>query len=399
MPPSNLLRLHHLRCLSTTAAAPIAEAAAAASNNPPITITNLRAEYDPDKALEIYSSLSKTLTSRNALELTVRRLAKSKRYDDIVSLIQSHKQDPKFKTEYFLSAFIKCYGVASMPVHALNTYNQIDELGIPRTVNSFNAVLNALVQSKCSEKVPTLFNELSGKYDIVPDKVSYGILVRSYCELGLPEKGLEVLELMKAKNVEVTPVTYSTVMNILYKKGKDDEAERLWTEMLEKGCKLDVAAYNVRLINAGKDIGRVKELIGEMGNFGLKPDIFSYNAVIHCYGKNVNFEEIKKVYQGLEANGCKPNVRTFGTIIYHLCKNAEYEDAYKMFKESVRVNKVPLFEILKPLAVGLAEKKKLSEAKEFFRTLEEKFHPNLMNEWKKVEIDLGLVSEDGATLS
>ncbi|KAM7266052.1 hypothetical protein ACFE04_003735 [Oxalis oulophora] len=383
MPPPNLFRLHLLRPLSTTTAA-----AASAS---PITISKIRSELDHDKALQLYSSISKTKPSRHALELTVRRLSTSRRTDDVISLIDSHKADPRVKTdEHFVSSLIRCYGFAGMSDHALGLYTQMDEFGTPRTVYSFNVVLNAFVRSKCCRKVPTLFTELSDKYGIVPDKVSYGILVKSYCELCLVEKAVEVLELMKAKNVEVTASTYSMIMDSFYKKGKGDEAERLWTEMSKNGCELDTAAYNVRIVNAGKDVVRVQELINEMATFGLKPDTCSYNALIRCYFKEGNLEEAKKVYKGLV-----PNAATFRIMILHLCRKEEYEDAYNVFRDSVKANKIPAFGMLRPLAVGLVKQKKLNEANEFFCTLKKKFNPSLMNAWKKVEISLGLVSEDG----
>ncbi|KAM7259842.1 hypothetical protein ACFE04_015583 [Oxalis oulophora] len=458
MPPPNLLLL---RRLSATTVAANASSAEAGSSNKPIKISKLRSKFDRNhKALKIHSSISKL----NALDATVRRLAESKRFDDVVSLIESHKQnseEEEVKTESFLSSLINCYGVASMPDHALGMYNKIDELGFPRTVLSFNAVLNAFVrskccqkvptlfkeisdkygiipnedsfkilvmsycesglpekgvevleqmhelgipptiisfnvvltgfvQSKCYEKVPTLFQELSEKYGIVPDTFSYAILVSSYCELGLPEKGLEVLELMKAKNMQVTGHAYNMILIALYNKGNIDEVEKLWTEMLKNGCGLSVVSYTARIRNVGDDVGKAKGLIEEMREFGLKPDILTYNVLMDCFCRNGNSEEVKKVYEGLQANGCTPDAVSFGILINHLCVNAEYEDAYKMFKESVKVNKIPNFDKMKDLALGLVdglmEKNKLNEAKEFLCTLKEKF-PNFTNAQKKAETD------------
>ncbi|KAM7265792.1 hypothetical protein ACFE04_003475 [Oxalis oulophora] len=274
----------------------------------------------------------------------------------------------------------------------------MDDLHTPRTVVSFNAMLYACVQSKCYEEVPLLFVELPDLYDgIVPDKISYGILVRSYCELGQPEKALEVLVKMEDEKKEITTITYTTIMNSFYKKGMIDEAEKVWAEMLKSSCQLDVAAYNVRIMNAiGEDVGKVKDLIDEMGNFGLTPDTISYNAMMTCYCRNGNMEEAKKVFEGLEGFGCKPNAASFRTLIYHLCRNGEYEDGYKIFKQSVAVHKISDFGTLKHLAEGLVKTKRIKEAKELFRTLKKKFHPDLLSAWMKVEKDLGLGPKDEA---
>ena len=88
--------IRHVRKLSTTASSSAISISRAKSR--------LRSEYDPDKALEIYSSVSKDyaspVSSRYAQDLTVRRLLKSHRFSDIENLLESHKNDPKILKFY-----------------------------------------------------------------------------------------------------------------------------------------------------------------------------------------------------------------------------------------------------------------------------------------------------------
>ncbi|KAK3224082.1 hypothetical protein Dsin_011107 [Dipteronia sinensis] len=394
--------LRHFRRFSTT----ITTATATTTKKSSISISKakskLRTEYDPDKALEIYSSVSKNYSSpvfsRYAQDLTVRRLAKSKRFNDIETLIESHKKDPKITQEPFLSTLIRSYGQAGMFDHAMRTFDQMEELGTPRSVISFNALLSACIQSKLFDKVPVLFNEIPTKYDFCPDKISYGLFVKSYCETASIDKALELLNEMETKGIEVTAVTFTTVFNSLYKYGKTEEAEKFWSEMVKKGFELDVAAYNVRIMNVqGGEPEKLKELIDEMSTVGLKPDAITYNYLMTCYCKNGMMEEAKSVYKGLESNGLNPNAGTFRTLIYYLCKNGDYDKGYKFFKESVRMNKISDFMTLKLLVQGLVKKKKMKDAKGVIRTAKKKFPPNLLKAWKKVEEELGLVAVSAVT--
>ncbi|KAE8703807.1 Pentatricopeptide repeat-containing protein [Hibiscus syriacus] len=213
-------------------------------------------------------------------------------------------------------------------------------------------------------KSPQLFDEIPKKYEgVYPDKVSYGILIKAYCEAGNPEKGLEVLREMERKSIEVTTVTFTTILNALYKKGKTEEAEKLWFEMTKTGCELDVAACNVRI---SSDPEKVKELIDGMSSLGLEPDTISYNYLMTSYFKRGMLDEAKKVYEGLES--------------------------YKVFKETVRFDKVPDFNTLKHLAEGLVMKKKTKDTKGLIRTVKKTFPPNFLNAWTKLEKELGLSS-------
>ncbi|XP_030469612.1 pentatricopeptide repeat-containing protein At4g36680, mitochondrial [Syzygium oleosum] len=402
---SSSRQLHRLRRLSTAAAAsPVAAAAATTSAEaaaPSISISRakskLRSEFDPDKALQIYSSVSKRyaspVSSRYAQDLTIRRLAKSRRFADIEALVESHKAEPQVAQEPFLCTLIRSYGVAGMFDHAMRTYEQMDGLGTPRTVLSFNSVLSACNASKLFDKVPELFGALPGKYGVSPDRVSYGILVKSYCEAGSPEKGIEVLKEMEEKGVEVTAVTFTTILDSLYKNGRGGEAEKLWDEMARAGCALDSAAYNVRIMNAqGSGPEDVKKLIQEMSDAGFKPDTISYNYLMTSHLKAGRMDEAIEVYKELEGNGCKPNAASFRTLIHYLCKNGDYEKGYKIFKESVKVHKIPDFLTLRSLVEGLVQKKMTKEAKGLIRTIKKKFPPNFLNAWKKVEENLGLAS-------
>ncbi|XP_059623707.1 small ribosomal subunit protein mL103 (rPPR7)-like [Cornus florida] len=400
---SSSLAIRHVRHLSTTAAA--ATDAATATDAAAISISKaiakLKTEFDPDKALEIYSSVSRHYTSplstRFIQEFTVKRLAKSHRFSDIETLIESHKNDPKITQEPYLSTLIRSYGIAGMFDHSLKTYNQMEELGTPRTTTSFNALLAACNQSKLFDQVPQLFEEMPQKFGFSPDKVSYGILVKSYCHSGSTDLAISRMKEMEEKGIEITAITFTTILHSLYKEGKSDEAERIWNEMMERGCSPDIAAYNVRIMHVhGGEPETVKGLIEDISNAGLKPDTITYNYLMTCYYKHGKLEEAEKVYQGMKGNGCHRNVSTFRILIYYLCKNGNHEKGYEVFKDSVKFHKVPDFNTLKPLVQGLVKKSKRKEAEDLIRTMKKKFPSNRLNAWKRLVEDLGLAAADSS---
>lgn len=277
--------------------------------------------------------------------------------------------------------------------HAMRMYNQMEKLGTPRSAISFNALLSACNHSKLFDKVPELFDEIPKRYNFSPNKISYGILVKSYCESRSIEKAIQIVKKMEENRVEVTAVTFTTIIDALYRKGESEEAEKIWNKMISKGCEVDVGAYNVRLMHEhGGKPENVQALIEEMATSGLKPDTISYNYLMTCYCKNGMIEEAKKVYDDMEINGCNKNAATFRTFIYYLCRNEEYEKGYRVFKESVKMHKIPDFSTVKYLVEGLVEKKKMKEAKGLIRTIRKKFPPDTMKSWRKVEESLGLAS-------
>lgn len=406
MTPSRLY-LHFLRRFSTAVTDSTTTTTASA-----ITVSKakskLRKVHDPDKALAIYNSVSNNnasssssspLSSRYAMELTVRRLAKSHRFSDVEALIESRKKDPLIKTESFLSTLIRSYGRASMFDHALKTFEEMEQLGTPRSVVSFNALLAACLHSDNFEKVPHLFDEIPQRYPnvITPDEVSYGMLIKSYCDSGSVDKALETMRVMEEKGVEVNIIALTTILGSLYKSGRTDAAESLWSEMVSKGCEFDNTVYNVRLMNAAKESAeRVEELMEEMRSVGLRPDTVSYNYLMTAYCVKGMMGEAKKVYEGLdekEEGRCAANAATFRTLVFHLCINGLYEEGLVVFKKSALVHKIPDFKTCKHLTEGLVRNNRMEDARGVARVVKKKYPPRLVAEWKKLEESLGLYTK------
>ncbi|XAR57882.1 hypothetical protein NMG60_11026168 [Bertholletia excelsa] len=391
---SSSLALRHARYLSTAAGASASSSSSAMSMSK--AISKLKSEFDPDKALEIYSSVSDEISSpvmsRLAQELAVKRLARSRRFADIETILESRKKDPKITEENYLSSLIRSYGIAGMLDHALKTYEQMDELGTPKTTISFNVLLSACNQSQRCVLVQKLFDEIPQRNGISPDNISYNILVKSYCESGSPEMAIAKLREMERKKVEVSLITYTTILAALYKQGDISEAKKVWNEMVEKGFSPDVAAYNVKLMHAQNgEPEKVQRLIDEMIKAGLRPDSISYNYLITSYCKRGMMDEAEKVYRGLAQNKCKPNAATYRTLIYHMCKNGDFEKGFELFKKSVKDEKIPNFHTLRNLVQGLVKNSKREEAEEVCGIVRnKKFPPSAFSVWAKVEKELGL---------
>eukprot|EP00268_Persea_americana_P025493 TRINITY_DN2485_c0_g2_i1.p1 TRINITY_DN2485_c0_g2~~TRINITY_DN2485_c0_g2_i1.p1 ORF type:complete len:412 (-),score=78.80 TRINITY_DN2485_c0_g2_i1:2839-4074(-) len=397
--PRNRLLLR-FRLFSTTLSPPSISLSSAKSK--------LRSEFDPDKALAIFSSISKPSSSSStptpisfsyALDLTVKRLFKSRRFADIETLIESQKtHNPIISQEPFLSSLILSYGRATMLDHAIRTFADMDLLGTPRSTSSFNALLAACIHPQKLDRVAELFAEFPPKYGISPDKMSYGILIKSQCELGSPETSIETLKEMEEMNVEITTIAYTTIVDALYRKGKIEAAEEIWDKMHAKGCCLDVGAYNVKLRHThhGKP-EEVQKLIMKMGASGVKPDIISYNYLLKCYFANNQTEEAKKVYKDLWELRCLPNAWTFNIMVHYLCENGEFDTALRVCKASIKRNKIPDFRTVRSLLEGLVKNLKMRDAKALIDMVRKRCPERFSTEWSKIEMELGLKgSEKGA---
>ncbi|KAL4186181.1 hypothetical protein AMTRI_Chr09g12930 [Amborella trichopoda] len=364
----------------------------------------LRYTSEPSKVIDIFNSvqeLNGVAGARAVRDLVVRRLVKSQRFSDIETLLENQKKHPHAKVERFLSDVILAYGRAKMADQAIKTFYQMDELGCPRTVSSFNVLLTALKDSEKFDRVTELFDEIPTKFGISPDHFSYSIFLKSLCDSGSPDKAYEKLKEMNEKGITVTNISYTTLIDGFYKKKKPEEAEKIWDEMVKNGCSLDTPAYNAKLIyiaNHGKPEEALK-LLGEMEASNVKPDALSYNFLLMCYLKNGEKEEAKKVYEEMASNskGCYPNQMTYRIFMRYLVQKKDYDLALEVCKESIRRRKAPKFQTVSDLIKGLVKNSKEEEAKQVIKMVHDTLPPNVLHAWKKFEAQLDLNKKEGSS--
>ncbi|KAM0946910.1 putative tetratricopeptide-like helical domain superfamily [Dioscorea sansibarensis] len=399
--------LHHLRRLSTVTSSGAAHSPDPQSL-PTVSIisvsaakSRLRREFDPDKALAILSSLpsNPSPSSRFAFDLAVRRLARSGRLSDIQSLLRSRLLNSSSSHEPFLSSLILSYGTGRMLDDALSLFEDLPSLGSSRTVISFNALLSASIKAKLPARVPTFFSDLSEKYSIVPDNISYSILIKSLFLSGNSDKALETLKVMEDKGMEITAITYTTVLDSLYKEGFFEEAEKLWTTMLEKGCVPDLPAYNVKvsyraLHGKPEDVLR---LIEEMETAGLKPDIITLNYLMTSYCNANQYEDAKKVYKSMKGKNRRPNAATYKNLLPCLCENGDLDWGLEVFKDSARCHKIPDFQTMRVFVETLVKSSRVEDAKSVISEVRKRFPENLLGNWKALEKELGLDVQGGVS--
>ncbi|KAH7669250.1 TPR-like protein [Dioscorea alata] len=267
-----------------------------------------------------------------------------------------------------------------------------------RTIPTVNSILSALNRSKSPSLVPPLFSSLFPALSLTPDHVSYGILIKSHCLLRRASShALPLLHELRSKNLHITPVILTTILDSLYKESKPDQAEKIWQEM-KSNAALDLPAYNVRIMHYAFT-GRPKDilnLIEEMEAAGFKPDIITFNYLMTCYCNNGRLEDAKKVYRELGARGCEPNAVTFNNFVHLLCKNGDFAAAAEVSMDGMKRNKVPDFGTTKMLVEGLLRGSKVRAAKRVVSKVRNKFPAKFEGGWKELGREVGLKVEDGA---
>ncbi|XP_074586578.1 small ribosomal subunit protein mL103 (rPPR7)-like [Curcuma longa] len=297
-----------------------------------LIINKLFYERDPDKLAAAFIAASSSYRFRchhRIYEISVRRLAKCGRPDAVEAILEHHKSfSSDFSREGFGVRLISLYGKAGMPAHAAATFRQLPDLGSPRTVKSFNALLTAYAQSGDLNGLDEAFRDIPAS--ITPNHISYNILIGALCEKGDLEAAMRTVDLMNTNAISLDLITCNTLLHSFYI-NKPSEVEKIWEMMRENNIEPDSRSFNAKLrwlVAKGRTHEAV-EVVDQMKRNGPKPDAFTFNALLKGHIQGGNLEEAKKLFFDFTKNDCSPNQQTFEILIPYLSETGELDWAVR----------------------------------------------------------------------
>ncbi|CAM8934134.1 unnamed protein product [Rhodiola kirilowii] len=352
----------------------------------------LKSESNPEKILDICRAASLTPDShldRVAFSIAVSKLSDSKYYTGIRSYLSDLKSRPDLRTERFASHAIVLYGQAGLLPDAIQAFKEMDQLGIPRTVKSLNALLFACLLSKDYQELKRIYLEFPKSYELQPDLDTYNTVIKSFCESGSSSSAYSILAEMERKHIKPDKSTFAILIAGFYKEEKFDEVGNVMNMMKKYDINPGISIYNVRIQSLCKlkRSAEAKALFDGLVSRGVKPNAVTFTHLIHGFSKEGKLEEAKKLFRNMVVRGYKPDSDCYFTLVYFLCKAEDFESALEMYKGSAEKNWIPNFGTMKLLVNGLVKLSKVDEAKNVIAQMKEKF-PKNVGLWEEVEAGL-----------
>ncbi|KAI0503989.1 hypothetical protein KFK09_014936 [Dendrobium nobile] len=350
-------------------------------------LVQIKTERDPEKLFQLFNANAENrlvVENRFAFEDTVSRLTGARRFDLVVKLLEHQKTLPQGRREGFVVRIIMLYGRARMTDHALRTFEDMHLFGCPRTVKSFNAMLNVLSQNRRFEEAKMLFSEALAKFGIELDGVSYNTIVKVLCEMRSLESAYLVMVDMEKAGIRPDVVTYTTLMSAFYKHGRREVGDGLWNLMVLKGCSPNLATFNVRiqfLINRRRG-WQANDLVQKMNATCIRPDELTYNLIIKGFCMMGELEMAKRIFWAMHGRGCKPNEKIYQTMVHYFCKAGEFDVAFRLCKDSMQKNWFPNVDTIDNLLKGLVKISNKRSAREIFKLVSNKHPPYSIEELK-----------------
>ena len=245
-------------------------------------------------------------------------------------------------------------------------------------IRSLNLLMDALCQRSRSDLALQIFLEMNyqGCY---PSRESYRILMKGLCEDGRLNEATHLLYSMfwriSQKGSGEDIVIYRTLLYALCDNGQVEMAVEILGKILRKGLKAPKRCFPHIVLNrcsAGEDIEDTKRLINEALIRGGIPSLASYKSMaIDLYNEG-KISEANKVLITMQERGFRPTNLIYEIKVAALCRGGNVDAALKVIEEEMEGNCVPNVRAYNILLKGLCNEGKSVIAIDYLKKMAKK---------------------------
>ncbi|RRT72958.1 hypothetical protein B296_00032472 [Ensete ventricosum] len=217
-------------------------------------------------------------------------------------------------------------------------YKEMLALGYVENVNTFNLVIYGLCREcKIGEAFSVFYRMLKG--GVFPNVVTFNMLIDGCCrngELNLAYELFKKINLVSGNNTEPNVVTFNCLINYLCKAGRAEDGEHVVKkDMLKKGLLPNVRTYGT-LIDGYARKGKMEEalrLFIEMLDDGMVPNVIVYNSLLNWLLKQGHIDEACFFLSDMRKVHASHDHYTYAILVDGYCRNGCMQEAFRYYNQ------------------------------------------------------------------
>ncbi|XP_024540785.1 putative pentatricopeptide repeat-containing protein At1g74580 [Selaginella moellendorffii] len=235
---------------------------------------------------------------------------------------------------------------------------------------SCNALMERLIKEKKMEQAFSLYHGTMVKQRFKLDKASYDAILGGLWESGKENEAVKLFQQMVRNGIAPDAATSNILIAGLCKSRKVDAALKIASILPTMGCVPDLGAYKTLLAALCErgDPELVKNLVKDMSDNGRLLDLDSYNTAFLCFSRSGRDAEIHKLFLRMMEKGCEPADETYELVFGSLCTANNLDGAWEALQAVIKAGFLPLRKCAyRPYLLGLLKAGRVEQAVEFFK--------------------------------
>ncbi|CAM8881679.1 unnamed protein product [Rhodiola kirilowii] len=222
------------------------------------------------------------------------------------------------------------YSRSNLPNDAVRAFSRMREFGVEPSSNDLDQLLYALCKRKHVKEAMDFFQQVKLEFD--SGVKSYTILIRGFGDIGDCKNARKLFDEMIERGCAVDVPAYNSLFEAMCKGGEMGEAYKLLTEMGSKGLEPDACTFAtfVRASCEANDLHSAFTMLDRMKRYELTPNVYTYNCVIKKLCADARVDEAYLLMAEIMEMGVNPDIWSYKTILAYHCDHSEVNKALKL---------------------------------------------------------------------
>ncbi|KAL4184623.1 hypothetical protein AMTRI_Chr10g226450 [Amborella trichopoda] len=281
----------------------------------------------------------------NSYNTMINILGKVRQFDVAWQLIIEMGQEGNIElSEKTFGILIRRYIAAGFTRQAIRTFDDMESLLEKETSSSdFNMLLDTLCKYGFVKVATEIFNKR--KYQYPPDIKTYTILIYGWTKSNKPAMAEKLFSEMTNKGLEPNAITYNVLLNGICRWARlqpefkfhetVEKAERLIMEMKTRGVEPDATSYSIILhvYSRAHKPELVISKLRAMKQMGICPTIATYTSVIKCLCSSGRIGIAEELLDEMTSNGVSPSAATYNCFFKEYGGRKDSENALNLYRK------------------------------------------------------------------
>ena len=280
--------------------------------------------------------------SKESYHILVDILGSSKQFPLIWDFLSDMRETQccEIRPEIFWLIF-RAYCRANLPGDAIRAFHQMGDFGVKAGVGDVDQLLYVLCKRKHVKQAQEFFDKVN--VEVMPNAKTYSILMRGWGDVGDSSEARKLFEEMRERGCAVDVVAYNSLLEALCKGGNVDEAYKLFREMGSNGLAPDACSYSIfiRAYCEVNDIHSAFQVLDRMRRYNLVPNVFTYNCIVKKLCKSEKVDEAYQLLDEMIERGVSPDLWSYNAIQAFHCDHCEVNKALRLISRMEKENCMP----------------------------------------------------------
>ncbi|KAL1807453.1 hypothetical protein ACET3Z_024443 [Daucus carota] len=259
----------------------------------------------------------------------IARYSQSNRCQEAIDLFLRMRQQLVVPNQFTFSSILQACAAVKNFDFGKQIHSHVLKAGLDKDIFVSNAVMDFYAKCGCIENSLDIFLESKNR-----NEVTWNILIVAYAQSGDGEEALNLFRKMLHDQVQVTEVTYSSVLHACARLAALEAGIQLHSSIVKNPYSEDVSVGNA-LIDMYAKCGSIRgaRLAFDRMN---KRDVVSWNSMVSAYSMHGLGKDALTIFESMQNTDIKPNPLTLVGVLSACSNTGSLDHGQHYFDAMVR---------------------------------------------------------------